>query len=139
MSDWFEVTCGVPQGTKVGPVVFLAMVNGVASVHPDRWKCVDDITVAARSKPTSTSNPALQNVMDMIVDTADQDHMVINGSKCATMRISASNYYDLAPLSANDSELAHVPSMKLLGVTLHANLKWDEQIKPIHGSTLSLC
>ena len=29
-SDWLATTCGVPQGTKVGPVVSLAMVNEVA-------------------------------------------------------------------------------------------------------------
>jgi len=36
MSDWMTITCGVPQGTKVGPVVFLAMVNDVADEHLDR-------------------------------------------------------------------------------------------------------
>lgn len=55
-SDWFAVTCGVPQGTKLGPVVFLAMVNGVADEHPDCWKFVDDVTIAARSKPTSNNS-----------------------------------------------------------------------------------
>ena len=58
-SDWYEVTCGVPQGTKVGPVVFLAMVNSVAELQPNRWKFVDDITVASRRKPTASNNQAL--------------------------------------------------------------------------------
>ena len=31
-SDWYDVACGVPQGTKVGPVVFLVMVNSVAEL-----------------------------------------------------------------------------------------------------------
>ena len=35
-STWFETTCGVPQGTKLGPVVFLAMVNDVVQAHADR-------------------------------------------------------------------------------------------------------
>ena len=33
-SEWYSVTCGVPQGTKVGPVVFMAMVNAVADKNP---------------------------------------------------------------------------------------------------------
>ena len=37
-SNWFEVTLGVPQGTKLGPVIFLAMVNSVAEHHGDRCK-----------------------------------------------------------------------------------------------------
>ena len=28
--EWISTTCGVPQGTQVGPVVFLAMVNHIA-------------------------------------------------------------------------------------------------------------
>ena len=38
-SDWYDVTCGLPQGTKVGPVVFLAMVdmvNTVTELQPNR-------------------------------------------------------------------------------------------------------
>ena len=58
-SDWYDVTCGVPQGTKVGPVVFVAMVNTVAELQPNRWKFVDDITVASLRKPTANNNPAL--------------------------------------------------------------------------------
>ena len=61
-SDWYDVTCEVPQGTKVGRVVFLAMVNNVAELQPNRWKFVDDITVASRRKPTANNNPALLSI-----------------------------------------------------------------------------
>ena len=39
------------------------MVNNVAEFQPNRWKFVDDITVASRSKPTANNNPALQQAM----------------------------------------------------------------------------
>ena len=87
-SDWYDVTCGVPQGTKVGPVVFLAMVNNVAELQLDRWKFVDDITVASRRKPTANNNPALQQAMSEICDTANND-LLINGDKCSTMHVTA--------------------------------------------------
>ena len=41
-SAWTPTSCGVSQGTKAGPVVFLAMVNYVASSAPKRWKYVDN-------------------------------------------------------------------------------------------------
>jgi len=50
-SEWSAITCGVPQGTKVGPVVFLAMVNDVATNTPSRWKYVDDITGGGSQQP----------------------------------------------------------------------------------------
>ena len=83
-SEWYSVTCGVPQGTKVGPVVFMAMVNAVADNIPHRWKYVDDITIAITHSPTSPSNnkmECLQTIMNGIFDAADQDNMSINASK----------------------------------------------------------
>ena len=129
-SDWYDVTCGVPQGTKVGPVVFLAMVNTVAELQHNRWKFVDDITVASRRKPTASNNPALQQAMSEICDTANNDHMLINGAKCSTMHVTAhSNTHDFINITARNTEIIpHVTAMKLLGVVIQHNLKWDQQI-----------
>jgi hypothetical protein len=60
LSEWQLITCGVPQGTKVGPVVFLAMVNHVATSAPRRWKYVDDIT--AGESCSISSQPSLPPV-----------------------------------------------------------------------------
>ena len=128
-SDWRDVTCGVPQGTKIGPIVFLAMVNDVAQGHNDRWKFVDDITVAARSKPTVSTNPVLQHTMEAISADADNDHMLINIAKCSTMRITATKGPDLSPILVNHTEVPHRQDMQLLGVTIQHNLKWDTQVQ----------
>ena len=53
-------TCGVPQVTKVGPVVFLAMVNNAAELKPNRSKC----------------------------DVASNDHILINSAKCSDLVFS---------------------------------------------------
>ena len=55
-----STACGVPQGTKVGPVVFLAMVNQVAVDMPQRWKYVDDITVGESCDPHTPPTSGLQ-------------------------------------------------------------------------------
>ena len=128
--DWYDVTCGVPQGSKVGPVVFLAMVNNVAEFQPNRWKFVDDITVASRSKHTAKNSPALQQAMSEICDTASNDHMLSNGAKCSTMHITACNKdQDFTNITARGTEIIpHVTAMKLLGVVIQHNLKCDQQI-----------
>ena len=30
LSSWDEITCGVPQGTRLGPIIFLAVINSLS-------------------------------------------------------------------------------------------------------------
>ena len=64
-SDWLPVNAGVPQGTKLGPILFLVMVNNLRITSPDTrmWKYVDDVStlrVLVEIAPLSPNQPLIQ-------------------------------------------------------------------------------
>ena len=87
-SDWTGTTCGVPQGTKVGPVVFLAMVDNVAHASPFHRKYVDNITIG-ESRPNKAPVPlsTLPQPMNGIRTQASGNHMTLSINECALLQV----------------------------------------------------
>ena len=59
ISEWLPVHTGVQYGAKLGPVLFLIMINDFAlqsPLHSSHWKYVDDLTMSEVFTPCSASS-----------------------------------------------------------------------------------
>ena len=129
VSPSMPVHAGVPQGTKLGPILFLLMINDLASETPllsSHWKYLDDLTI---SEVISSGGPSsLQKDLDVIAEWSSRNNMNLNPKKCKELVISSLRTRpDFGPLCVNDERpLERVSSHKVLGVTISDTLRWND-------------
>ena len=134
-SEWGSVPAGVPQGTKLGPWLFLLMINDLKVPNVNTWKYVDDTTIAELVPRGARSN--IQSAVSVVEDWSREQNMQLNADKCKEMIIDfKKNKHAFSPAVVNGKELAVVNSAKILGITLSNDLKWNihvnETIKKVN-------
>ena len=86
---------GIPQGTKLGPVLFAVMVNDLVQSWGARIKFVDDLTVL---EVVPRNSPSLLNeVVDYIHAFAVNNNMRLNPRKCKTVTVDFLHYNSCVP------------------------------------------
>ena len=127
-SEWSDVPAGVPQGTKLGPWLFVIMINDLnVSGVDDLWKYVDDTTMSESVSRNDSS--LIQNYVDEFARKSIADGLQLRETKCKELRISFSRPNKVfEPITINGKNVEVVTSTKLLGLIISNDLKWNTHI-----------
>jgi hypothetical protein len=132
-SDVMQITCGVPQGSILGPLLFLIYINDIHTVtkHGRPILFADD-TNLIYSHTNLQSLCALVNAeLDMISNWFAANRLSINTTKTKYILFHSPNRQHLACPSAikiGGQALERVHTIKFLGVLIHENLSWKSHI-----------
>jgi len=130
------VLSGVPQGSMLGPLLFLTYINQVTALNLSEGTHMavyaDDILLY---KPITCKEDyaSLQSDIGAIHKSITTCHLTLNPSKCKHLIMSRKRQPLLPPtgLCLNGEVLELVDRYRYLGVLVTSNFTWSDHIKQI--------
>ena len=137
-SSQADVTSGVPQGTVLGPLLFLAFINDMPDVvESSSTRLFADDSMLSRPVATVQDQQLLQDDLTRLEAWEKQWQMEFNPGKCVVLRISPNkNTVPLpTPYHLHGQELETVSETKYLGVTFTNHLTWSRHAEITAGKS----
>ena len=135
-SSWQEVLSGVPQGSVLGPLLFIVFVNSIEEGLNSRvLKFADDIKIF-RSVQGEIDHNQLQEDLNNLVHWSEEWQMKFNFDKCKVMHVGRDKYRDAYLMGGQ--VLAVTEQERDLGVVLNNKLGVSEQCKVARGKALRM-
>jgi hypothetical protein len=134
-SDIKQLHAGVPQGSILGPLLFLIYVGDITHNSKCKaYKFADDITYRkniAKNKHEEAVN-ILNTDLDNTLSWSYLWRVSFSAPKSCFMRITTKhNKPDLDPIIMDQSNISEVQSQTYLGLTISNNMQWNEHINRI--------
>lgn len=132
LSDWLKINGSVPQGSKLGPLLYVIMINDLQPIGENfnMYKFMDDSTLSEII--LRNSNSVMQEAADSVVEWSDKNNTQINPRKTVEMLISFTKVaLDVGNLTINGTTIERVKNAKLLGVIISDDLTWGNHVDEI--------
>ena len=129
-----DVTCGIPQGSLLGPRLFSFYVNDL----PDQIKegeidmYADDTTLFYIGPSVDLVCDALNRILGDVHSWCRNNKLTIHSGKSEVMVINRNSFCDpLKPVILGDKILSYVNTSVYLGVIIDSKLSWQPQITAV--------
>ena len=131
-SDECPVTSGVPQGSVLGPILFLIFINDIASSIQSSIRLFADDCLLYRQIDSIQDQQTLQQDLSTLVDWAKTWGMSFNVKKCNVLTITRRTKKKRSyTYKMSGEKVEGIRDTKYLGITLNSKLTWDTHISKI--------
>ena len=127
-SEVAPVTSGVPQGSVVGPALFLVFINDLAETLTSQVRLFADDTVLFRQVSNVEQARLLQQDLDKLSVWEKKWQMAFHPKKCQVLRISRSRKPFIHTYNLHGETLESADEVKYLGLTISADIKWNSHV-----------
>ena len=124
-SSFVNVTSGVPQGSILSPYLFACHMGSLraANANSKMIKYADDVALAVPYTSERNAESRLREELDSMEDWCRNRGLQLNQQKTKVMFINKKGHVEPKILHLQSAD-----SLKILGVTLQKDLKWNSHI-----------
>ena len=128
-SDIEKISAGVPQGSILGPILYLLYTADLPTdVNYQTATFADDTAILAVGNTVEESTQKLQMGIDKICAWTTLWKIKLNNAKSTHVNFT-NNQIQQHNVFIDNIAIPHSNSAKYLGMTLDVKLKWDEHVK----------
>ena len=130
-SSWCDVLSGVPQGTVLGPLLFLTYINDLPENIQSTVRLFADDCVIYREIRHDLDAQILQDDLNTLEKWEQKWLMKFNLDKCFIMKLTHARSTKSHEYTLGGKPLLETKSHSYLGVCINNKLNWNQHIQEI--------